>query len=141
MGAVAMTKRYTSGAINTSERKMHGRVVLITGGTSGIGAEAAYELALRGAQIVLLTRLPPSDPWLIEYIDDLREKTNNELIYAEQVDLSDLHNIRQFATKWIDNAPPRRLDMIILCANIMTRRAGKGWRRRVEWRVCGRSTS
>ncbi|RKU45782.1 hypothetical protein DL546_002587 [Coniochaeta pulveracea] len=125
LGAVAMTKRYTSGAINTSERKMHGRVVLITGGTSGIGAEAAYELALRGAQIVLLTRLPPSDPWLIEYIDDLREKTNNELIYAEQVDLSDLHNIRQFATKWIDNAPPRRLDMIILCANIMTPPGGK----------------
>jgi NAD(P)-dependent dehydrogenase (short-subunit alcohol dehydrogenase family) len=125
LGALALTKWYTSGAINTSERKMHGRVVLLTGGTSGIGAEVAYELAVRGAQIVLLTRLPPSDPWLIEYIDELREKSNNELIYAEQVDLSDLYNIRQFATKWIDNAPPRRLDMIVLCANIMTPPGGK----------------
>jgi NAD(P)-dependent dehydrogenase (short-subunit alcohol dehydrogenase family) len=125
LGALVLTKQYTSGTMNTSERKMHGRVVLITGGTSGIGAQTAYELALRGAQIVLLTRLPPSDPWLIEYIDELRDKTNNDLIYAEQVDLSDLYNIRQFATKWIDNAPPRRLDMIILCANISTPPGGK----------------
>lgn len=125
LGALVLAKQYTSGTTNTSERKMHGRVVLITGGTSGIGAQTAYELALRGAQVVLLTRLPPSDPWLIEYIDDLRERTNNELIYAEQVDLSDLYSIRQFATKWIDNAPPRRLDMIILCANLSTPPGGK----------------
>ena len=46
--------------------------------------------------------------------------TNNELIYAEQVDMSSLHSIRLFATRWVDNAPPRRLDMIILCANTMT---------------------
>ena len=39
------------------------------------------------------------------------------MIYAEQVDLSSLHSIRTFATKWIDNVPPRRLDMVILCGN------------------------
>lgn len=75
------------------------------------------ELAERGAQIVLLTHHPPSDPFLAEYVEDLRAQTNNELIYAEQVDLASLHSIRLFATKWVDNAPPRRLDMIILCAN------------------------
>lgn len=48
---------------------------------------------------------------------DLRTDTNNELITAEQVDLSSLNSIRKFATKWVDNAPPRRLDMIILCAS------------------------
>lgn len=42
------------------------------------------------------------------------------MIYAEQVDLSSLHSIRLFATKWVDNAPPRRLDMVVLCANTMT---------------------
>lgn len=72
------------------------------------------ELATRGAQVILLTRQPPSDIFLSEYIDDLRESTNNQLIYAEQVDLSSLHSIRTFATKWIDNIPPRRLDCIIL---------------------------
>jgi hypothetical protein len=31
-----------------------------------------------------------------------------------------MYSIRKFATKWIDNAPPRRLDMIILCAATLT---------------------
>lgn len=56
---------------------------------------------------------------------DLRTQTNNELITAEHVDLSSLHSIRLFATKWIDNAPPRRLDMIVLCANTLTPPGGK----------------
>ena len=82
-------------------------------------------LATRGAQIVLLVRQPLSDPFLVDYIEDLRSQTNNELITAENVDLESLHSIRQFATKWVDNAPPRRLDMIFLCANTMTPPGGK----------------
>lgn len=113
-------KRWTSGRSNDAERPLHGKVVLFTGGTSGIGAQAAQELASRGAQLILLTHTPPSDPFLAEHIQDLRDKTGNNLIYAEQVDLSSLHSIRRFATKWIDNAPPRRLDMIVLCAATLT---------------------
>jgi NAD(P)-dependent dehydrogenase (short-subunit alcohol dehydrogenase family) len=96
------------------------------GGTSGIGAAVVEELASRGAQIILLTHHAPSDPFLVDYIEDLRTITNNELIYAEQVDLSSLHSIRLFATKWVDNTPPRRLDMVILCANVMTPYFGQG---------------
>ncbi|KAL1840714.1 hypothetical protein VTJ49DRAFT_209 [Mycothermus thermophilus] len=125
LAAVGLTKWYSSGRRNPSERNMHGRVVLITGGTSGIGASTALELARRGAQLVLLTREPPSDPFLVEYIDDLRDRSGNRMIYAEQVDLADLHSIRQFATKWIDNSPPRRLDMIVLCAATLTPPGGK----------------
>ena len=82
------------------------------------------QLATRGAQIILLTHHAPSDPFLVDYIEDLRTSTKNELIYAEQVDLLSLQSIRLFATKWIDNAPPRRLDMIILCANTLTPKFG-----------------
>lgn len=66
-----------------------------------------------------------TDPFLVDYVEDLRTQCNNELVYTEQVDLSSLHSIRLFATKWVDNAPPRRLDAIILCANIMTPRYGR----------------
>ncbi|PWY94061.1 oxidoreductase [Aspergillus sclerotioniger CBS 115572] len=114
---LAALKYYFGGARNTSERVMHSKVVMVTGGTSGIGASVVHSLASRGAQIILLTQHSPSDIFLVEYIDDLRQKTNNQMIYAEQVDLSSLHSIRTFATKWIDNVPPRRLDMIILCGN------------------------
>ncbi|TWU71111.1 hypothetical protein ED733_001321 [Metarhizium rileyi] len=130
--SVAMTmtllyflKKWTSGKLNPSEKNLHGRVVMFTGGTSGIGALAAQEMARQGAQIILLTHTSPSDPFLVEYIQDMRDGTNNQLIYAEQVDLSSLHSIRKFATKWIDNAPPRRLDMIVLCAATMTPPGGE----------------
>lgn len=77
-------------------------------------------LASRGAQIVLLTQHALSDPFIVDYIEDVRNDTGNELITAEQVDLASLHSIRTFATKWIDNAPPRRLDLIVLCGNTLT---------------------
>jgi NAD(P)-dependent dehydrogenase (short-subunit alcohol dehydrogenase family) len=117
---IYLLKSYFSGARNPSERVLHGKVVILTGGTSGVGAAVAHSLAARGAQLVLLTRHPLSDPFLVDYIEDMRASTKNELITAEQVDLADLLSIRRFATQWIDNAPPRRLDMIILCADEMT---------------------
>ena len=82
-------------------------------------------LGSRGAQIILLTHYYSSDPFLVDYIEDLRAATKNNLIYAEQVDLASLHSIREFATKWVDNAPPRRLDLIVLCADTMTPRYGR----------------
>jgi len=120
LGALILTKRYCSGRTNAAERNMHGRVVMITGGTSGIGAAVARELARRGAQLVLLTRQAPSDPFLVDFVDDLRAQTGNDMVYAEQVDLASLHSVRRFATRWIDNAPPRRLDMVVLCAATLT---------------------
>ncbi|KAK3203764.1 hypothetical protein GRF29_106g544610 [Pseudopithomyces chartarum] len=121
---ICLLKFYFNGATNTSERNMHSKVVMMTGGMSGIGAEVAKGLAGRGAQLVLLTQHALTDPFLVDYIEDLRTQTNNELITAEQVDLASLHSIRNFATKWIDNLPPRRLDMIVLCANTRTPTGG-----------------
>lgn len=48
----------------------------------------AKELANRGAQLVLLTHYELTDPFLVDYIMDLRTTTNNELITAEHVDLA-----------------------------------------------------
>ncbi|KAF2691306.1 NAD(P)-binding protein [Lentithecium fluviatile CBS 122367] len=124
-GILYLLKWYFNGAVNVSERNMHSKVVMMTGGTSGIGAEVAKGLASRGAQIVFLTQHSLTDPFLVDYIEDLRTQTDNELITAEQVDLASLHSIREFATKWVDNLPPRRLDMVILCANTRTPPGGK----------------
>lgn len=111
-------KRYFSGSSNTWERKMHGRVVMVTGGTSGVGEVVARDLAQSGAQVILLVRCAVGDEWLVNLISDMREKSGNGLIYAEQVDLGNFYSIRKFATKWLDNSPPRRLDGIVCCAGV-----------------------
>lgn len=122
---LTIIKLYASGRTSPAEKPLHGKVIILTGGTSGIGAQVAHDLASRGAQLVLLSQTRADDPFLFEYIQDLRDSTNNQLIYSEQVDLANLHSIRKFATKWIDNAPPRRLDMVILCAATLTPPGGK----------------
>lgn len=125
VGSLFLLKKYTAGRTNKSERPLHGKVIILTGGTTGVGAQVANDFAKRGAQLCLLTHVAPSDPFLAEYIQDLRDRHDNQLIYAEQVDLSSLHSVRKFATKWIDNAPPRRLDMVVLCAATLTPPGGE----------------
>lgn len=115
--SLAAIKRYFSGSSNTWERDMHGRVVMITGGTSGVGASVALEVASRGAQVILLVR-STGDEWLVNYVDDLRERSQNFMIYTEECNLGDFYSIRKFATKWLDNSPPRRLDTVICCAGV-----------------------
>jgi NAD(P)-dependent dehydrogenase (short-subunit alcohol dehydrogenase family) len=116
---LVLVKVYTLGAknpITPESRPLHGKVILLTGGTSGIGASVALDLASRGAQLILLTHSSPGDPFVAEHVADLRARSGNQLIYAEHVDLASLRSVRAFATRWLDNLPPRRLDMVVLCA-------------------------
>jgi NAD(P)-dependent dehydrogenase (short-subunit alcohol dehydrogenase family) len=76
------------------------------------------QLAHQKAQIVLLVR-DRADPWTIDYIEDLRRRTENNLIYAETCDLDSLLSIREFCTQWTNAIPPRRLDMIICNAGVL----------------------
>jgi NAD(P)-dependent dehydrogenase (short-subunit alcohol dehydrogenase family) len=124
LAVIGATKYYFGGTTNTWDRELHGKVYIITGGTSGVGAQLAYELATKGAQIILLVR-SIEDNWTVEYVDDLREKTNNFMIYAEECDLASLYSVRKFATRWLDNQPPRRLDGVI-CCGAETLPIGKG---------------
>src|ERR1700733_6891871 len=80
VAVVVLAKRWSSGAHNRSERDMHGRVVMLTGATSGIGARVAMERARRGAQLILLTQTAATaDPFLAEYVQDLRVRSGNQM--------------------------------------------------------------
>ncbi|CAL9733056.1 hypothetical protein MOUN0_O12398 [Monosporozyma unispora] len=106
------------GPTNTWERKLHGKVYIVTGATSqSMGTSVIFEMAKLGAQLIFLTR--NLDEWSTDWMDDLRERTGNELLYMEQCDLSDLYEVRKFATKWLDNSPPRRLDGVIVMSGNM----------------------
>lgn len=106
-------KLWSRGALNTWERNLNGKVYILTGATTqGMGTAVALEMAQRGAQLIILTRT--IDEWSTEWVEDLRSRTSNELIYLEQCDLCDLYEVRKFATKWLDNSPPRRLDGVVV---------------------------
>ncbi|KAG8527474.1 uncharacterized protein KY384_007626 [Bacidia gigantensis] len=81
---------------------------ILQGGTSGIGAAVAQDLASRGAQIIILTHHELTDPFLVDYLEDIRSSSNNEL----------------FRYQMGRQCSPRRLDMIVLCADTLTPRFG-----------------
>ncbi|KDN42370.1 hypothetical protein RSAG8_06861, partial [Rhizoctonia solani AG-8 WAC10335] len=84
-----------NGRKNTRDRDMHGRVVLLTGAFTPLGLTLMQELAQRGAQVIALT---PSlaDPTIEGLVSAIREVTSNELIYAEECDITSPASIRAF---------------------------------------------
>lgn len=87
---------------------MHGKTVLITGGTNGIGLETARGLAQQGAQVIITGRNPEKTA---SVIDDLRRSTHNDAIHSLLGDLSLMADTRRLADEF--TARYSRLDVLI----------------------------
>lgn len=86
---------------------LEGKRFLITGATSGIGKEAARELARVGAKVTIAARS-------LEKAEAVRKEISSERIDLLELDLSDLESVRRAARK-VDY----QIDVLILNAGIM----------------------
>lgn len=77
---------------------MKDQVVLITGGTSGLGLESAKRLATAGATIVLTSRTISKGEIAVENVQKyLKDKgVDNSKIYSLVLDLDDLDSVKAF---------------------------------------------
>lgn len=107
-------KLWSSGGVCTSLNRLDDKVVLITGGNTGLGYETALDLAKRGARIILACRDMKKAN---EAADKIRQLTNNKRIESGHLDLADLSSVRQFSKEMTSKLD--RLDILINNAGIM----------------------
>lgn len=91
-----------------------GRIVLITGGTSGMGYEDALALARAGADVIIAARNPERGA---EAIARIRESVPDAKVQFEAVDLANLSSVSALAQRLQSKLP--RLDVLINNAAIM----------------------
>jgi NAD(P)-dependent dehydrogenase (short-subunit alcohol dehydrogenase family) len=89
-----------------------GRIAVITGANSGIGLEAARELARAGAQVVMACRDTARGDRAAETI---RDAIPDAELDVAQLDLASLDSIRAFAERY----PHERLDLLVNNAGVM----------------------
>ena len=88
---------------------MEGKTVLITGGNSGIGKQAAIDLAQMGAYVVITARDPKKGR---KAVDDIRLYTKGARVPGlMQLDLASFDSIRTFADEFTSRF--NRLDVLV----------------------------
>ncbi len=85
-----------------------GRIVVVTGGSSGIGAEAADALAGRGAQVVLAVRAEARGDAVAARI---RARHPEAQVAVSLLDVAALDSVRAFARRLADTYP--RVDVLL----------------------------
>ena len=87
---------------------MAGRTVVITGGNSGIGLEAAVDLARMGASVILTARRPERGAAARE---EVRRRAGTEDVRVVELDLASLASVRAAADELL--ATTERIDVLI----------------------------
>ena len=96
-------------------QQMQGKVVLITGASSGLGLAAAEGFARLGATVWLVVRSPERGEQARARIV---ERSGNGDVHVGVCDLSELESVRQFASRFRGQAS--RLDVLVNNAGVMT---------------------
>lgn len=77
-----------------TQTNMHGKVVLVTGGTNGIGKATATGLACMGATVIITGRDPERGA---AAVDEIKRASGNEFVDLLLADFGSLAQVRQLA--------------------------------------------
>jgi len=101
-----------SGTLCTSSAKLEGKVVVITGGNTGIGKETVLEVARRGGEVVIGARDMKKGKLVAEEV--AREGGECQLL---SLDLGDTESVRVFASQVAEKH--QKVDMLVNNAGLM----------------------
>jgi len=104
---------WAQGGVCESTARMEGKVVVITGSSSGIGRETALDLSRRGAEVHMLCRNMEKAKMVKESIE---LETGNE-VFLHHIDLASLDSVK----KCVNNLKKdlKKIDVLINNAGVM----------------------
>ncbi|TNN01423.1 hypothetical protein fugu_010805 [Takifugu bimaculatus] len=97
----------------TSQARLGGKTVIVTGSNTGIGKMTAIDLARRGARVILACRSRERGEAALA--DVKRESGSSQVVFM-QLDLGSLKSVRSFAETFLRTEP--RLDLLINNAGV-----------------------
>lgn len=100
--------KFGSGTTFKSNRRLFGRVAIVTGADAGTGRAVAQDLAERGATVILACQDPCAGE---EAVRDIQRDTKNTDVKFIHLDLSSFNSIRNFANEF--QSSEKRLDILI----------------------------
>ncbi|XP_064292073.1 retinol dehydrogenase 13-like [Plodia interpunctella] len=100
-------------SICKSKKRLDGKTVLVTGGTSGMGLEIATDFAQRGAKVIVAC---PFEDEGYSGKKKIIENSENENVIFKLLDLSNLASVREFAADVLKTVD--RLDILVNNAGV-----------------------
>ena len=98
-------KKYFAGGINRHTPDLSGKIVIVTGGTDGIGLEAAREFARLGAKVYITGRCEKKAQ---VFLKSLPETSN---VIFKICDFADLNNVKNFALEILEQE--QKVDILV----------------------------
>ncbi|KAF9412428.1 hypothetical protein HW555_009097 [Spodoptera exigua] len=101
-GGLCLFKDFYGGPPYDKNVRAEGKVVIVTGATSGIGREAAWDFARRGAKVFMACRN-------MEKCEEVRRdivlESSNKFVYCRPCDLASTESIRKFVERFKSEEP------------------------------------
>lgn len=95
---------------------LKGRIIVITGGNTGLGKESAIRLARGGATVVITAR---TDEKGFQALKDIEAASGSDDVHYMQLDLADLQSVKSFADRFGKQPYGSRIDVLMNNAGVM----------------------
>ena len=107
VAAGAALSRAKGDVYTPPEHSLDEKLMIITGGTAGLGLEYVKRLATAGASVVLTSRTQVKGKAAVDEVKSyLKERgVDNDKVYSLQLDLDDLESVKSFSQRLVDDTP------------------------------------
>jgi NAD(P)-dependent dehydrogenase (short-subunit alcohol dehydrogenase family) len=117
IGGLVIGKKLYDGPVFNEAVDLTGQTVVITGGNTGLGKEAAVKLASLNAETIILCRNPSKAK---AAIDEIKMRSGNSKVSSYEIDLSDLESVDKcVAIMKKDGKINNGIDVLMLNAGVM----------------------